>query len=246
MTWIQRDVAQFVIILMAVSVFSLYWFVSSSKAFDARVRQRIDPAGIKKPLAQKYLGTLLLGGLPALLVWMLMGKSPSEWGLGVPDWQATLVWGSILSLCALPVPYFSARARDMQAFYPQVRAMEWNGQLVAQNGLAWMIYLLAYEFLFRGLLVIGSASLSNPWTAVALSSALATATHIPKGAKETFATVPYSLLLGFVALETGSVWAGYLSHICLAIANDYWAVLFNPEMRFVREGARSRVGAPMP
>ncbi|MEZ4699523.1 MAG: hypothetical protein R2834_04270 [Rhodothermales bacterium] len=84
-------------------------------------------------LAQKYLGTLLERIAPALLVWMLMGDRPPNEGAGRADWRATLVWGSILSLCALPVPYFSRAGEDVQAFYPQVRAMEWNGQLVAQN-----------------------------------------------------------------------------------------------------------------
>ncbi len=242
MTLLQRDIAQFILILLGVSVFALYWFIAYSHAFDAYVRRWFDADGLRKPIAQKYLGAVLLGGVPALVAWLLVDATPLAWGLGVPDWPALLVWGSVLSLCALPVPYFSARAADMQRFYPQVRATEWSAGLVAQNGTAWAVYLLAYEFLYRGILVIGVASLSTPWAAVAMSSALATATHMPKGAKETLATIPYSLLLGFVALETGSIWAGYLSHVCLAVANDYWAVTFSPTMRFVREA--QRVDAP--
>ncbi len=242
MTLLQRDIAQFILILLGVSVFALYWFVAYSRSFDAYIRRRFDTNGLRKPLAQKYLGAVLLGVVPALVAWLLVDATPLAWGLGVPDWPALLMWGSVLSLCALPVPYFSARAADMQRFYPQIRATEWTTGLVAHNVFAWAVYLLAYEYLFRGVLVIGAATLSSPWTAVAMSSALATATHIPKGAKETFATIPYSLLLGFVALETGSIWAGYLSHVCLAVANDYWAVTFSPTMRFVREG--QRVDAP--
>ncbi|MEZ4699522.1 MAG: hypothetical protein R2834_04265 [Rhodothermales bacterium] len=90
-----------------------------------------------------------------------------------------------------------------------------------------------------GLLVIGSASLSNPWTAVALSSALATAT-ISRRAKETFATVPYSLLLGFVALGI-EVGVGRLPEPHLpGDRQRLQAVLFNPEMRFVREAPKPR------
>jgi membrane protease YdiL (CAAX protease family) len=246
MPWFPREAAPFVVILVAACAFPAYWFMSGSAFFERRIRRHFDIEFPHKPLAQKYLGAVVLGLVPAGVLWVVPGLSPAASGIGMPDWPATLLWGGFLALAALPVPYFSAQSEDMQAYYPQIRVSEWDLTLFVHNGWAWTMYLLAYEFLFRGVLVIGLSTFTSPWTAVALSGALATATHIPKGAKETFATVPYSLLLGFVALQSGSVWAGVVGHAALAISNDFWAVRHSDTMRFVpSDSRRRRIGAPL-
>ncbi len=232
------------VVLIAVSAFATYWVCAASARFDAWVRGWGDAAtlAIRKPLMQKGLGVCLLGMVPALVLWAGLDVDIVAWGLGVPDWQGTLISGALLVLAVVPVPFFWARTADMQRYYPQIRSAEWDGALIAQNGAAWSIYLLAYEFLFRGILVIGCATLVGPVVAVTVGTALAAATHMPKGAKETFATIPYGIVLGVAALETGSIWAGVASHVCLALSNDYWAVRYNPEMRFMWGGAVREAG----
>ena len=82
------------------------------------------------------------------------------------------------------------------------------------------------------------------WPAITITTALSTVTHIPKGSKETFGTIPMSLVLCLIVYQTGSIWACIIVHTLLAISNDYWAAFYHPRMQF-RPGYNGRVKKPV-
>jgi membrane protease YdiL (CAAX protease family) len=172
--------------------------------------------------------------VPALLAWLVLPRTVSEYGVGGAEVQLTFFW--ILGLGGtLPfLPYFSARREDMQAYYPQVRVREWTRGLYVINSLIWIVYLGAYEFLFRGFILTGCLQTMGLWPAIAITTAISSATHMPKGPKETFGTIPFSIILCLAMAQTGAIWAGYIVHVLLALANDYFALRFKQRTSVLR------------
>ena len=122
----------------------------------------------------------------------------------------------------------------MLAYYPEVRARQWSRRLIAFNSLMWGVYLAAYEFLFRGFLLVNCSNAMGVWPAIAITTALSSATHMPKGPKESFGTIPFSIVLCLSVLHTGAIWAAFTIHVILALSNDLWALHFQPEMQVTR------------
>ncbi|MCX6297031.1 MAG: CPBP family intramembrane metalloprotease [Bacteroidetes bacterium] len=114
-----------------------------------------------------------------------------------------------------------------------MRLKEWNKKRISINILAWASYLFAYEFMFRGILLITCYHSFGFWPAVAINLSLYSATHIPKGLTETIGAIPYGLLLCFITISTGSIAVSFLTHLALALSNDYFSVYHSKEMKFV-------------
>ncbi len=193
---------------------------------------RFQPANrIRRYLAfyQKGIGVILLGFAPFVVVQFFPWFGQVDDGLFGTDWSKAVVWitgGSILGV----VPYYSARKASMQAFYPQIRAKEWTYGLLIVNACVWGCYLFSYEFLFRGYLLQHLLLHTDVVTAVVITTTISTLTHMPKGAVETFGTIPFSVILCMAAINTHSLWAGFFIHVVLALSNDFWAIRFNPAM----------------
>ncbi len=214
--------------------FCLYWFLAHSERLKVWVDGRngegyFDQYGA---VYQKLIGVVYLGGLPMLATLLFMPGTPETYGLGDADWTVTLYWILLFGGAISFIPWYSARQKEMYDFYPQIRVREWNRRLIVINALVWILYMFAYEFLFRGFLLMGLASVTGWWPAMIVTAALAATTHLPKGAKETFATIPLSIVLSLTVIQTGAIWACVATHAILAISNDYWAVFYHPRMRF--------------
>lgn len=236
-SWNEGDAQIAAALAIATICFLLYWFIAHSNGFYNWLSRRKgnDFARMYGALYQKGIGIVIIGFIPATFALWLFPGSLSEYGLGVADEGLTLIWivclGSIVSL----LPYYSARKEDMQSFYPQVRASEWTPGLTVLNSLTWVVYMGAYEFLFRSFLFTNCLEVMGVVPAIAMTAVLSSVTHMPKGAKETFATIPFSVVLCLAFLHTGAIWAGYVVHLMLALANDYWALYFQPKMGLIRK-----------
>lgn len=236
-SWSEGDAQLAATLAIATICFLLYWFIAHSDGFYAWLSKRKGKAFVSEygALYQKGIGIVFIGVIPATFALWLFPGSLAEYGLGIADKELTLMWILCLGCIASLLPYYSARKEDMQSFYPQVRANEWTPGLTILNSLVWVVYMGAYEFLFRSFLFTNCMEVMGAVPAMAVTAVLSSVTHMPKGAKETFATLPFSVLLCLVFLHTGAIWAGYAVHLILALANDYWALYFQPKMNLIRK-----------
>lgn len=236
-SWNEGDAQLTAALAITTICFLLYWFIAHADGFRTWLSKRKgkDFAGMYGALYQKGMGIVFIGIVPATFALWLFPGSLTAYGLGFADERLTLIWilclGGALSL----LPYYSARKEDMQAFYPQVRANQWTPGLMVLNSLVWVVYMGAYEFLFRSFLFTNCIEAVGVVPAMAITAVLSSVTHMPKGAKETFATIPFSVVLCLAFLHTGAIWAGYAVHVMLALANDYWALYFQPNMNLIRK-----------
>lgn len=215
--------------------FIAYFFLSFSPSVIERWRAKGERAhAYHLVLYQRYMGVLCLGLLPAAGLWLLMNKQPWAFGFRGSITTYDLRWIGGVALLILPVNYFNARKPDNLAMYPQIRLKEWTLPVVVHNIVSWSAYLLAYEWLFRGLFLMTAATVLPSWTAILLTTSLYAIAHIPKGIKETIGAIPLGLLLGYLTLQTQTLWIAWGVHVVLALSNSFFSLYYHPGMRLKR------------
>lgn len=215
--------------------FIAYHFLAHAPSWYERffkgLAQRYD-ATASRYVSQRYTGVLFLGVLPLLVYFLAMQPSAQEIGLGFNLHPHAKFWVPGLWVVIFIVHFLHARQPDHLSVYPQIRFKQWDLRLLLVNSLSWLAYMTAYEVLFRGILLFGTLPLLGAPGAILLNMALYSLTHIPKGLKETLGALPVGFLFCSITLYTGSIWIALLVHGMLAVANDVFALYFQPEMRF--------------
>jgi membrane protease YdiL (CAAX protease family) len=231
--------AEFILAILTLALgYLLYWFGPSfaplkrlAEAMENATKEDLKRQELEIYL-QKLLGFFLLGLLPAVVIWVFLPRGLVDYGIGLKMEMKTLYW--FLGLSAASVIFIAVRPEkslDDQS-YPQVRASNWHPKRVARNSLVWALYLLGYEFAFRGLLFFSCLRLFGFWSALLINVLAYTYAHIPKNFQESIGAFVYGILLCIVAYETSSFWIPFWVHLILALGNDYTAVAKSTGMRF--------------
>lgn len=87
--------------------------------------------------------------------------------------------------------------------------------------ISWIIYLLPYEFLLRGLLLPHYLIRYNLITAVLVNSGLYAFSHIQQGKREAIGAFIFGLILCLSTLISGNFWSAFLIHLVLALSNSF-------------------------
>lgn len=211
----------------------LYWFIANS----AGLRNYCDKhySGEKSQsmaiLFQRCVGIVFLG-LPAVLVTIFLLKFRfRDLGLTGIDSPATLYWILAISAVVIPLVFSVSRTPGFFETYPLIRQKTWDGVLIAANTSSWCVYILIYEFLFRGFLLGVTLGSFGVWPAVLVNVALYMSVHIPYGFWVTLGTLPLGLAMCLATVHTGNIWTAYVVHLMIALLNDYVALAANPETR---------------
>ncbi|MFP4430157.1 MAG: type II CAAX prenyl endopeptidase Rce1 family protein [Spirochaetaceae bacterium] len=171
----------------------------------------------------------LYGVIPVILIPRLFGVSLTGLGAALPgDWisiGAMVLLSGVAVLVALTNP----RRRQVTAEYPMIRLAEWSGATVLANALSWTLYLLAYEFMFRGLLLYSLVPLGVP-LAIAVNVSLYVTTHLVKNLQEGIASFPFGILLCGLTLYSGSFVPAFVIHLALALATTHGSLALHPRM----------------
>ncbi len=237
LTWQAKDLNTVLPLFLLTLFFILYWFTSKSD----RVRDFFyrkyghDQASVNHIAFNRIFGFLMLGVVPGMvcLCW-LKGFSLADYGLTIKPGTGLfiLTWSLLLAGVVVLLSYFSASKPSNLENYPQIRAREWTRITVLVNGATWALYLLGYEFLFRGLLLFPLAEQMGVWPAIAVNTALYSATHIPKGLNEAVGAIVLGMVLCLFTLASGSIWIAFFVHLAMAWTNSFASLKFHPDMHF--------------
>ncbi len=179
-------------------------------------------------LFQRLFGAFIFGVLPSVLFLTISARPMNEIGLTNYIPPHTFILTVIAFAAILPVNYLNARHPSNLAMYPQIRVKKWPVSLLILSGLSWIVYLFAYELLFRGILFFSSMDLLGFWPSVILNAGIYSLVHIPKGAKEALAAIPMGILLCWLVFITGSFWVAFFVHILLALTNEWFSLYHHP------------------
>ena len=224
--WRAEDLVPVVLLSIATVFYPISYYVP--RAFrPLLVRRGISgrTLEISVVVLDRLFGTLALG-LPAL--WALVALLPpranrygfnleNAWlSLGVTAVSCAVVWAALVWAARYWPPGLKG--------YPQMRVRCWDTQLLTVNAVTWIVYLLAYELLFRAVLLYPLADAYGGWAAVMITTGLYSFTHLVKEAHEEFVTIMVGVLFGVLALVTDSILAPVLIHCFTAVFNDYAAI----------------------
>jgi membrane protease YdiL (CAAX protease family) len=178
-----------------------------------------------------------MGVMPAAVALYLMPEySLADYGVTCnPESTVNSIIATlVLAALTMPLAYMTAKKPSHQVNYPQIRETQWTRSLVVKNALGWSAYLIGYEFLFRGILLFPLVDAVGVWPAIAINTAMYSATHIPKGMDEAIGAAPLGIVLCLITFMTGTLWVAIVVHILMALANSFSSVYHNPEMKFVK------------
>ncbi|CAN5494160.1 hypothetical protein BH10BAC1_BH10BAC1_06870 [soil metagenome] len=215
--------------------FVIYWFLALSPKIKALyfAKYQGEDAWIRFVFFQKMMGVIFLGIIPGGLALYLLPYSLAEYGMQLGDFSSSMLYTGIICVLIALLNYRATKNPENLKNYPQMRIMEWDKKRIAINSIAWISYLFAYEFMFRGILLITCYHSFGFWPAVAINLSFYSATHIAKGLGETVGAFPYGLLLCLITISTGSIAVSFLTHVALALTNDYFSIHHSKEMKFV-------------
>ncbi len=182
-------------------------------------------------LIQRGTGILLYGIIPAFLVSLFFSKNFSAYGLAFKNFTESLLWTLGLSLLIIPINLKTAKNPSYHKKYPEIQTAEWGADLLFISALSWILYLFAYELLFRGILFFSCLRSFGLWPAVLINIFIYTAFHLHKGWKEMTGSVFFGFALCILTYKTGTLWTSFFCHTVLALSNEWFSIYFNPQMK---------------
>lgn len=175
---------------------------------------------------QRLSGVLTYGFLPLFVVHFILSNGTGDYGAVLGQPLKSLLWVVAVASVIVPLSFVRGKTPANLKIYPQIRTKDWGLRIYLLSAVTWLAYLLSYEFFFRGYLLYASIRfLGVPW-AIVLNVIIYALSHIPKGKFETIGAVPLGVLLCFITITTGSIWAAFSIHAVMALSNEWVSVYY--------------------
>ena len=231
--WNPEDLMLVAGLLTSVAGFGLYRTFSRHVQHIFRLSTRfpaLEPQAFQV-LLQRVWGILFLMILPLGFVTICFDLAPSYFGLGARFLRPPPLWGFLIVPVLLAVVFLLSSSPANLKKYPQIRSATWTRGLLVFSAISWVVFLVAYEFLFRGLLLFSSITVLNSWTAVILNVTLYAFAHIYKGLPELLLSIPFGFILCYLTLVTGNIWCAVALHSIIALSSEWLSLKAHPQMK---------------
>ncbi len=182
----------------------------------------------------RYAGFFYFLLIPLGVIYILFSKDITRYGVSIINLAESFIWVLALGTVIIFSQSIFARNPVNLDHYPQIRIPVWSISLIIKNALMWFVYLVSYEFMFRGFLLFGTVDILGVWLAILVNTLIYSLTHIPKGARETILAIPFGILICYLTLKTGTIWVAVFLHFILAVSNDIFSLIAHPEMKIRR------------
>jgi len=183
-------------------------------------------------IVRKLSGFLLLGVIPVSVGWIFLRIDSLHLQMDMAAGAGLFLLMTGASLLFILLNFFNSKNKELQSVYPELHINGWNIQMIIISSVGWVVYLVGYEALFRGLVLFTCLDAFGLWPAVVINLALYSALHLPKGMKEAVGAIPFGALLCYLTIETGSIFPAIFLHSIQAISCEIFCIYRNPEMNF--------------
>jgi len=172
---------------------------------------------------KKLNGLILLGVVPAFLYFMVLNASGDKFGLSLNHLSSSFLLVAGLILLTALVLFFHHRGKPNRSTL-QINPAQWNTSLFMLNVLGWSLYLIAYEFLFRGILLFECYEHLGFWPAVAINISIYSAVHMVNGKDQTIGALVFGTLACYFALTRGTLLIPIFMHLSLSILSNFYSI----------------------
>lgn len=171
-------------------------------------------------VATRALGFVVI---PALVIRLLLKRRVRSFGLALPGHVGQLRPYLVLFALVSPLLLLASLRPEFRAYYPFYRRAgeSWLDLLIWESIYAFQF--LCVEFFFRGFLLVGTQARLGS-LAVFAAVIPYCMVHFTKPVLEVFGAIPAGLVLGVLALRTGSIWGGVFLHVAVAWTMDALAL----------------------
>jgi membrane protease YdiL (CAAX protease family) len=177
---------------------------------------------------------LLYFVVPLLLSVATRGSFHRLYGLRIGRWKTGLRLGGLFLLIMLPATYLGSRLEAFKGLYPLAGAAAYT---LSQQGtsttsialfaiyeVGYLLYFVAWEFLFRGWILNAALRAWGRSAAILVPVAPFVVMHLGKAELEALGSIVAGIGLGILALRTRSFWYGALLHGIVAVWMDVLSV----------------------
>lgn len=219
----------------------LFWFYGSrSEWLNQSLIRRFGPdwGQAYQVLVKRFMGFLFYGLIPVVVLLSTQTYGWKDYGVSAHIPVEAWYWILILSPVLAGATWLGARKPDSQNMYPEIRLKSWNWMTFTLSILGWAVYMLGYEFMFRGFLLFAGARAVGVWPAIIISTILYALIHVPKNMQEAIGAIPLGILLCIITFRTETIFVPMVVHIIMAIANNWFSLKYNPEMQLEKRWSR--------
>jgi membrane protease YdiL (CAAX protease family) len=217
--------------------FMLWYALSSSlnlpKSFQ--IQYDINVSYFRRILRRRFAGFLIYGVIPLVLILHFDLIGPVEFAdLGISfGWnQGVAKWLAILLPITLGINFLSGRSRETLVNYPEIRVTIWTPRLLFMSAIFWIMYLVAMEFLYRGLILQSLfMNTGSIWWTVIISACLYSMIHYFKDNRISVMSLPYGLIMAYATLDSGSLLPTILVHVIGGLLTEWLAIRRHPETK---------------
>ena len=153
------------------------------------------------------------GVLPILTIVIFLRKNPLDFGLRIGDYKVWIPYVIIFLVIAVPVLYFTSDMSSVQGYYRSHRGFDF-----LTYALQMAVYMLGWEFLFRGFMLFGLKDKFREGSIIVQMIPFVLL-HIGKPEIETISTIFTGLLWGYICYRGKSFWPAYIMHVVVNLSN---------------------------
>jgi membrane protease YdiL (CAAX protease family) len=221
------------IIIGTLGFFYLYYYTAHSSVMGNWIYK--NTIGITPDLRlfffRKLSGFIFLGVMPAMLYFSVTENMFEKFGLTFSRFfDNFFLIAGMMALIAVLL-YFRHRKNPGLSSL-QIKTNRWSSTLLIFDILGWSLYLLAYEFLFRGILLFESYEHFGLLPAVVINIAIYSAIHMVNGKEQALGSILFGAVACYLTLSMGTILIPIFMHIALSGFSDYFSVKMNPAIRF--------------
>ena len=163
------------------------------------------------PIYRQWTSALVYFGiLPVLAIIVFLRKNPLDFGLRPGNFK---VWGLhviVFIIVATPVLILSSKYSSLSSYY------KIEGFSLLQYSWEIIVYMLAWEFIFRGFLLFGLKEKLGEFSILVQMLPFAVL-HFGKPEIETISTILVGIYFGYVCFRSNSYWPAVLMHLYINI-----------------------------
>jgi membrane protease YdiL (CAAX protease family) len=221
------------VILGTLVFFYLYYYTAHSAVMGKWAYK--NTTGITRELRlfffRKLSGFIFLGVMPAMLYFSVSENSFERFGLTYTHLldNIFLIPGMMALIAVL---LFFRHRKNPGLSSLQIKTNRWSSTLMVFNILGWSIYLLAYEFLFRGILLFECYNHFGFLPAVVINITIYSAIHMVNGREQALGAIFFGAVACYLTLQMGTILIPIFMHIALSGFSDYFSVRMNPAIRY--------------
>lgn len=223
------------IILVGTLVFFYiyYYFIHSDFLKKRFEKKQSNKDEIKFFLTKKISGFLILGVIPVVFYSLFVNPNIDFFGFSTSHFSSVFIIILILSAIIVLAVYVNQKSNPERNSL-QLKIAEWNFILFGINSFGWIIYLIGYEYLFRGILLFECNSSFGFWPAISINVVIYSAIHMVNGKDEALGALIFGTIASYFTLVQGTILIPIFMHIVLSLFSDYFSIRLNKNLSFVK------------